>query len=147
MPVRVREIAGGKGLVYECYGRVEGEDHVRANRGVMADSKALGSRYFCIIDHSGATELAYDGTAVKQIVEQDKQMMSVIRPGFLIAVVAPGNLEFGFSRMWQSMAEITGWEILVVRSRDEAERWIRLAAQRKFHLELPPFRAELEAGS
>ena len=144
MPVRVLEVAGGNGLVFHCYGRVEGQDHIRANREVMADLVALGTRYFCVVDHSSATEMIYDGSAVKQIVEQDKQMMAAMRPGFLVAVVAPGNLEFGFSRMWQSLAEITGWEILVVRSRDEAERWIRLSAQRKFHVDVPAFRSELE---
>ena len=143
MPVRVLEVAGGTGLVFHCHGRVEGQDHIRANREVMADPGKLGTRYFCIIDHSGATEMSYDGSAVKHLVEQDKQLMKHLRPGFLVAVVAPGNLEFGFSRMWQSMAEVTGWEILVVRSRDEAERWVRLAAQRKFHVEIPGFAPEL----
>jgi hypothetical protein len=145
MPVRLTSVAQGQGLAYSAYGRATGPDFVQANERVMKMS--LGELVFAVVDHSGASEVDYDGTAVKRIVEQDKELMKILRPGFLVAVVAPRNLEYGFSRMWQQMAEITGWEIMVVRTREEADRWVRAATTRKFNLEIPPFAAELDAAA
>ena len=145
MPVHLVSIAQDLGLAFSAYGRATGQDFVRANEQAMKMS--LGERVFAVVDHSGADELDYDGNAVKRIVEQDKQLMKVVRPGFLVAVIAPNNLEFGLSRMWQQMAEMTGWEIMVVRSRAEADRWVRAAATRKFGVDVPPFAAELDAAA
>lgn len=145
MPVRLVPIANGKGIVYSAYGVTKGDDFVRGNEQVM--KQPLADLVFAVVDHSGATELDYDGTAVKRLVEQDKQLMKSLRPGFLVAVVAPHNFEFGLSRMWQQLAEITGWEIMVVRSRAEADRWICGTAPRKFGIDVPAFAAELDAAA
>ena len=142
MPVRLATIAQGQGLVYSAYGRVTGPDFVAANEEAL--KLPLGEIVFSVVDHSGASELYYDGNHIKRIVEQDKQLMQLVRPGLLVAVIAPTNLEFGLSRMWQQMAAITGWEILVVRTRDEADRWVRATAARNFSVEVPPFRDELD---
>jgi len=42
------------------------------------------------------------------------------------AIVAPGDLGFGFSRMYSTLAELTeqSVEVRSFRSRDEAEAWI-----------------------
>ena len=143
MPVRLVSVAQGQGLAYSAYGRTTGADFVRGNEQVM--KMTLDNLVFAIVDHSGATDLDYDGNSVKRLVEQDKQLMKSLRPGFLVAVVAPHNFEFGLSRMWQQLAEITGWEIMVVRSRAEADRWICATAPRKFGIEVPAFAAELDA--
>lgn len=145
MPVRLVQLAQGQGIVFSCHGRVVGKDMIDANDRVA--KMDLAPLVFAVVDHSGGSELEYDGNSIKRIVEQDRQLMKSLRPGFLVAVVAPNNLEFGFSRMWQTMAEVTGWEILVVRSRDEADRWVRARAAGKFGAEVAPFRDELDAAA
>ena len=145
MPVRLVTVAQGQGLVYSAHGRVTGPDFLAANEEAL--NLPLAPLVFSVVDHSGASELYYDGNHIKRIVEQDKQLMKLVRPGLLVAVIAPTNLEFGLSRMWQQMAAITGWEIMVVRSRDDADRWVRATAASKFSLEVPPIMAELEAAA
>jgi hypothetical protein len=45
--------------------------------------------------------------------------------GMPVAVVAPRDLEYGLSQMWQVFVEENGWETMVCRLRTEAERWLQ----------------------
>ena len=73
---------------------------------------------------------------VRTIVEQDERLAAVV-PELVTAIVAPHDLGFGMSRMWEMFTERLGWSTRTFRSRPEAELWLRQEVRRKFKMELP----------
>lgn len=57
-----------------------------------------------------------------------------VNPDALVAVVAPNDLEFGLSRMWQILSDETPWEIRVFRGGEEARMWIRERAKERWKI-------------
>jgi hypothetical protein len=53
------------------------------------------------------------------------------------AVVAPYDVGFGMSPMWEMLTEGPGWFTRAFRTRPEAEAWLREEVRRKFGMELP----------
>ena len=56
-----------------------------------------------------------------------------------MAIVAPRDLEYGLSRMWQAFVEDNGWETMVFRSREQAEEWVREKVSQNFSTDLDEF--------
>jgi len=48
-----------------------------------------------------------------------------VNPDIVLVHVLPRDLEYGMGRAWQVYAEASGWRTRVVRSRDEADAWVR----------------------
>lgn len=57
---------------------------------------------------------------------------SRVNPDAVIAIIADQDLIYGLSRMFQVLAEETGWEIEIFRLRDDAEAWIKKRVKEKF---------------
>ena len=59
------------------------------------------------------------------LISQRSQELSVTTPDKKIALVPTTELDFGFARMYKTMAEKTLWQIEIFRDRDEALVWLR----------------------
>jgi len=59
---------------------------------------------------------------VRALANLTKQRLALC-PGLLLAVVAPGDLLFGLSRMWQANLD-EECRAMVFRTRTEAQAWI-----------------------
>jgi hypothetical protein len=136
MPVRVEEIADGKGLIYRCEGVVTGNDQIDANEMMLAHPDRLRGRLFGIVDHTHATATEYTPLELANIAAQDFRIAKFVVPGFMVAIVAPEAPTQGFSQMWETLASATGWEIMTVRTYSEAEAWIKNRSTAKFGVEL-----------
>lgn len=138
MPARAVQLAGGLAAAIVCEGEVVEGELTQATRELLAwEDARLERLYGGIIDHSGATSFNVDSSKLEVVVSLDMQLAQRVRKGFLVAVAAPRDLQFGLSRMWQMLAEATGWEIMVLRDRQEAFAWLRSRVQTKFGVELP----------
>ena len=144
MAVKASIVAQGAGIVYWCYGVATSRELMRANEAALANPEVLRGMCFGLVDQTDVTEFDYGTTELRLVAEQDRKVAEFVAQGFLVAVVAPTDVGFGYSRMWQSIAEVTGWETLVVRTRAEADAWIHKRAKQKFGLELPPFEHHTE---
>lgn len=140
MPARLVELADGLAAAIVCAGQIVGGDLTEATRELVAwDDARLARLYAGLIDQSAATSFDADTGRLDQLVELDMQLAQKVRKGFLVAAAAPHDLQFGVSRMWQTLAEATGWEIQVFRDREAAVAWLRSRAAQKFGVELARF--------
>ena len=59
------------------------------------------------------------------LISQRSQELSLTTPDKKIALVPTTELDFGFARMYKSMAEKTLWQVEIFRVRDEALLWLQ----------------------
>lgn len=131
-------IAGGLVAAIVCEGDVTGNDFTEATRELLRwDDARLRELTAGLVDQTNAAAFNAEAARVQALVDLDLQLAQKVRRGFLVAVAAPGDLQFGMSRMWQSLAEVTGFEIMVFRNRPDAMTWLRARSNQKFGVELP----------
>ena len=75
---------------------------------------------------------------LREAAAEDRKFAAIIRTGALVAILAQREVNYGLSRMWQTFAEATGCEIMVFRSREELDLWLRVRLKEKFGLDLGP---------
>ena len=138
MPVECVLLANRAGVLFRCQGALSGDELVGANAQVLAQPELMRGLHFGIVDMAEVKSTDIHTPQVREVAHQDDLMAEVIPKGFLIAVIAADSLAFGMARMWQSMAEKTGWETLVVRTRAEADRWLQKRLKEKFGLAVDP---------
>jgi hypothetical protein len=95
---------------------------------VAAKASALAHRYdgalaFLLFDLGGADRLDVPTADVRRVAREDREYAGT-HPPFSIAIVAPHDLEYGLSRMWQAFVDDTPIESTVARSRAEALDWL-----------------------
>jgi hypothetical protein len=63
--------------------------------------------------------------AEAQTIADHNRMTATLAPNAVVAVIAPLDHAFGISRMWETLAESTGWTTRIFRDRTEALAWLR----------------------
>lgn len=138
MSAHLCEIAGGLAAAIVCEGDVTGHDlYVCTQQLLHWDDARLHKLVAGLVDQSRASAFEVPAGGVEKLVELDMRLAQKVRAGYIVAVAAPRDLQFGLSRMWQTLAEATGWEIRVFRTEAEAVDWMRARASQKFDVELP----------
>ncbi len=127
MPYTTRFVESGKGVIRTASGVLHASEMIDASRE-LAGSDALVKLEFLLVDLTSVTEGHMTSEDIREMARVHLEM-AVLRPGLLVAVVAPQDHLFGLARMWQVRAEPTGWKTHVTRSRADAEAW--LASQRR----------------
>lgn len=139
MPAQLCTIAGGFVAAIVCEGDVTGNDFTLATRELLGwDEARLKKLVGGLVDQTQAAAFEVDSARMQTLIDLDLRLAEKVQRGFLVAVAAPGDLQFGMSRMWQSLADATGFEIRVFRNRPDAMTWLRSRAGQKFSVELPP---------
>jgi len=133
MSVTVRPLAAGYTLLH-CKGVVTVDDFVEANTIVYSELDPEISRYQ-IVDTTEAKEIQLPAGAIERLARQDIAAAQSLE-GVAIAVVAPRDLDFGLSRMWQALVDTPGVSSAVFRDFPSAEDWI-LSLRRKRALSSP----------
>ncbi|MFW2371958.1 MAG: hypothetical protein ACN4GM_02475 [Gammaproteobacteria bacterium] len=123
MPVRIEYTKDKIGVVLHHEGVVSGEELINSVSKVYSDERYLNLRYW-IGDRTSCTEFLPDTRSLKIIAELSKQESSR-NPGILLALVAPNDLEFGMSRMFEFLAGESLFITKVFRARSTADKWIR----------------------
>jgi hypothetical protein len=92
---------------------------------------------FGLIDLTKTTSTDCTTADLRALAEVDNALSQLARKGAVIAVVAPLDVPYGLSRMWQALVEGTVWETMVFRTRADADRWIRQKIKENFGVESP----------
>ncbi len=131
MPFIRETVEDGRGLVFTGSGRLSGAEIIEAKRALLTESPGLPPIRFTLVTLVEVTSLAITPDEVRELVGIDLELARW-SPGMVVAIVAPRDLDFGMSRMWQALAEDTGWATGVFRSLPQAEAWLqeRLAEER-----------------
>jgi len=104
--------------------------------GFLTSPEKLKQVKYILVDLTLVDALNLPYRDMELIAQGDMRLAQNATPGVLCAVAAPRDLGFGLARMWQVLAEKTKWETMVLRSRAEAEAWIRERAHEKFGLDI-----------
>lgn len=112
------------GLVVACSGILTGEELIRLKRSLASEQNG-GLRYL-VVDLTQVDDVTISTVELEVSVEQDERLAAIATPRMLVAVVAPKDIIFGLSRMWEVFVERkTGWVTHVFRSMTHAESWIQ----------------------
>lgn len=133
--VVVTEIAGGG--VLKATGPFDIQEMIDVKRELARKYPAGLPWLFVIVDLAESSAPHPEFAEIEQLVQQDRVLAALTRPGLPFAVIAPQDVFFGLSRVWQSIAEEIGWDIQILRDRLRTEAWIRIQVLNKFGEKLP----------
>lgn len=123
MTVTLNFSSDGKRVDILCSGRLTGGDLDAVNRELYS-GEHKGDLRLQLLDLSAVEELDVTSEETKALARQDVSA-SATSPGMAIVIIADEDLAFGLSRMWEAFTATGDLRTAVVRTRREAERWIR----------------------
>ncbi|MFB3916573.1 MAG: hypothetical protein ACE14M_07585 [Terriglobales bacterium] len=85
---------------------------IDAKNGLLSIEPKLRSWIFGVVDLSTAKSADYSSDELRAIATVDEALSSITRSDATIAIVAPGDLQFGLARMWQAFAHAITWETM-----------------------------------
>jgi hypothetical protein len=125
--VYTEDCRGGVELLIS--GTVIGQDIVEALKQVYAD-KRFGRAKYLLADKTNCTEYTVEPDDVRRIAALDVESAQ-INPGLIEAHVAPNDILFGTSRMWQAYVSEGRTTSHIFRDRESAIEWINSELDQK----------------
>jgi hypothetical protein len=132
MACEVAFVQNGFGLLFIASGLLTRDDLIESKNRLLESQARIKQCMYGILDLYAVSSTEISMSDVEDIAEQDKSIAAVIRPGAIVAIMAPKDSDYGLGRMWEILAESTGWETMVFRSREEGEAWLRARVKEKF---------------
>ena len=123
MPTAMEIVNDGRGLRLIGSGILTGAEMIAATNDLEANPDLFRRLVFGLVDLREVTELRLTGEDVKALAHMDRRL-ALVNPSLCVAVVAPKGVVFGMARMWEVLAEPTGWPTAVFRDMADAEIWI-----------------------
>ncbi len=125
MPIDIKVLHDGMGILYHCHGTVTGKDFIEANKRILTFNEHLKRVRYGIVDETTTDDIHMAESEMLMIAAQDKKIANLVPSGVIVAVIADRNFAFGLARIWESFIEHTGWETMIFRNRWKAEGWIK----------------------
>ena len=123
MPLTTEFSPDGKGLLFVGTGHLAGVELIQSKVGLLKDEARIRGVTFGKVDLTDVTGFKMSTDEMHRLVELDKRIAAII-PDAVVLVIAPRDHDFGLARMWEILAEETGWRMAVLRNRAEGERWL-----------------------
>ena len=124
-------------MALTCHGEVSGREVIAAQSLAASDPERLRRWTFAVLDQTQVTLAKYTPDDVHTAAAQDRHFATLTRPGFLVALIATTDYQFGICRMWQLLTDDLPWRTCVFRDPRLAESWLRDEVRERFQLELP----------
>ena len=116
-------IEDGRGIQFTGSGVLTGRELIDSKKALLETPERLRPLEYAIILLDDVTSLPATTHEIRDLADHDVRI-SRINPSIIVAVVAPSDHLFGMARMWETVAEETGWSMAIFRSRHEADAWI-----------------------
>ena len=123
MPFATEFIEQGRGLVLTGSGLITARDIHDVKTALLAQESLLRQVAYAIVDLKAVTELKLTAAELRGLVKLDLHLAKLL-PHAAVAIVAAADHPFGMARMWEVLAEDTGWQTAVFRTRAQAEAWV-----------------------
>ena len=123
MPLTTKFVEDGSGIVFQGSGLLTEDELAVARMALKSDAKAIQCVAYVLFDFKNVVEMRLDYNGIRRLIGIDKHLAK-LAPDMAVAIVATTDETFGMARMWKTMAEETGWPIVVVRSHAEAHAWL-----------------------
>ena len=124
MPVKAR--LEGAILRLVSTGSYTWSDVESATRKAMKQNGFVAGRTVLLFDSRGSEE----ARTADELRDIASDLSELARPFAATLIVTADDLRFGLARMLAAYAEHLGTELLVFRSMDAAERWVRSYTER-----------------
>jgi hypothetical protein len=87
-------------------------------------AQEFSSCRYWFVDFSQVTDTDADHAKIRRLASMHVEV-SQMNLQLIVAVCSPADFSFGMTRMWEVLAEATGWQTSVFRSGEQAKIWIR----------------------
>ncbi len=119
--IEVRQAVDGIGIVGTSVDLVSGQDLLDATARLREEVEGNPRIRYAVMDFSAIPEEKIATESLRVLATQRIESVS----GIIVVVVAPSEVLFGLSRMWEMLAEREGLISRVVRTRAEAITWLQ----------------------
>jgi len=135
MPIEVRNVNGGLGVIIVGRGAVGEREYVDALRKHLTQDEETFKKYrYSLSDYTAVTSADISTEAIRSIAELCKSA-AIVNPAPVVAAVAGRDYVYGLVRMSQAIRDDGRWESMVFRNREDAEAWIRERVRAKYGIE------------
>jgi hypothetical protein len=115
--------ADGIGTVFTSSGLLTGQDLLDVDARLHEEVQRNPAIRYLLVDHSAIPEERVDSEAIRELAKRTAKNLEVVSDG-IVAIVAPNDVLFGLSRMWEIQAEQPNLLTRVMRTRTEAIAWL-----------------------
>lgn len=136
MPIKIKVLHDGMGVLYDCHGMLTGKDFIDANGHILVSGEEIKQLRYGLIDATSISDISISESEMISIASQDEKIASLVSDGAVVAVIANSDFAFRLSRIWESLIEHTGWETMSFRDRLMAESWIQERVKVNFGIDL-----------
>ncbi len=123
MPYTMSFTNDGKGVLRKGMGVLKGQEIIDGGLALLAEEDRLRGLAYGRIDFTEVTSIQITPEDIQRIADTNKRMAK-LNPHVVVVIIAPGDAIFGMARMWETVAESTGWKTTVVRTAAEADTWL-----------------------
>lgn len=135
MPMEVRDVNGGLGVIIVGRGVVTDKEYIDAIEEHLSQDPDKYVKYrYALCDYTAVTKVEVSTSAICRVVEMCRRAAE-INPHAVLAVVADRDLTYGLARMAQLLRDDGTWEEMVFRNRKEAETWLRETLLRRYNID------------
>jgi len=124
MPFSTEFVDNHQGLLFVGSGVVTADEILDAKGALLDQETRLRRIRHAMVLLADVTDLRVTTDEIRQLARIDERLAKVTS-NVVVAVVAANDLTFGLARMWEVLADSTGWKTAVFRTRSEAETWLR----------------------
>lgn len=123
MPISTAFTRDGAGLLRTVQGTVTGADFVAAETALLSEQQTIAKLRYALLDFGDATEFSATADEVRLIAKRDAEL-AALNSQVAVAIIAPRDVQFGMSRMWEVFVDGSGWETAVFRDSASAVAWL-----------------------
>ena len=135
MSIETTDLDGGIGVLFVGRGIVTNQEYIDTYERHLKQDKEKFSKYrYSLSDFTQVTDADVNNDSI-QFIAGLCISASRINPYPIVALVADMSLVYGLSRMFEALSNETGWEIMVLRSKEEAVEWIKERVKDKYGID------------
>lgn len=136
MPIEIKVLHNGVGVLYNSCGVLTGKDVIDANNQILTFGERVKQLRYGLVNEMAIDDITISESEKIVIIKQEEKIARFVSYGVVVAVVAKNARTFGHTRLWGSATECADWEIEIFRDGKTAENWIRGKMKENFGLDI-----------
>ena len=124
MANQIKYLDRGQGVAWAAPSILTGPELIADHKEIFSRDLVAKPYLYAFADWGALTGTTISIAEMREVVSIDFRASRSI-PNFVVATYAKDDLPFGLARMWQTLAERTGWESCIFRNKSEAVGWMK----------------------
>ena len=123
MTIDIKYLDDGEGIEIIASGTVTGREIIEKHKEIYSPENLKRQKYQ-VIDRTECREYNVSDEEVQEIADIDIAAAKT-NPNIIIAVIAPTDMQYGVSRVWQVYVAESKFLTEVFRDRASADKWLK----------------------